>query len=593
MNIDIAITLFLLVGIIVILATELLPIDVTALLGLIALVASGLISPAMAFSGFASEIIIMLACIFVIARTLANSGVTQRIAEAILKLAHGKVHLTPVLMSMAAAVSALFSNTSATAMLMPATLQVAKRAKLRPSQLLMPLAFASILGGTCTLIGTSTNLASSGLIASLGQVPYSLFEFVVPGVLLTAIGIAYLTLVGRRIIPERESDDFAEDYDVRDYISELFIGEESAAVGDTLGALNLAAAEITPLAVVRDRRRLAAHGNRKLQAGDKIVVKSSRDALLRARENAKISIEAEFTLTDRDVFADDARICEVVLMPQSPLIGKSLKKLHFYDRYQVAVLAIYRGGQSYPSQIENTPLRVGDVLLLQGSEQQLGGLARPPDLWMLQSSANIPLSNRKGLYALIAMLGAIVLGSSGLLPLSVAFLLAAVGLVVTGCTSMEEAYASIEWRLLILIASMSAFGVAMQETGTALLLANLVVETISPLGLYAIMAAFSILAVLLTQPMSNAAAALVLLPIAISTAEMLEVSARPLAIIVTLSASLSFITPLEPASLLVFGVGKYRFFDFMKVGLPLTLTVIVLLVFLVPLLWPFHDTAIL
>jgi di/tricarboxylate transporter len=309
--------------------------------------------------------------------------------------------------------------------------------------------------------------------------------------------------------------------------------------------------------------------------------------LLRARDNPKLSIEAESTLSERDVFADDAQICEVVLMPQSPLIGKSLKKLQFYARYQVAVLAIYRGGQAYPSQIENTSLRVGDVLLLQGSEQQLSGLARPPDLWMLQSSADVPISTRKGLYALIAMLGAIVLGSTGILPLSVAFLLAVVGLVVTGCTSMEEAYSSIEWRLLVLIASMSAFGVAMQETGTASLLAILIVDMVSPLGLYAIMVAFAVLAVILTQPMSNAAAALVLLPIAVSTAEMLGVNARPFAIIVTLSASLSFITPLEPASLLVFGVGKYRFSDFLKVGLPLTLIVIALLVFLVPLLWPF------
>lgn len=588
MTFETVVMLLLLIGIIAALALELLPVDVTALLGLVALVASGLISPAMAFAGFGNEVIIMLACIFVVAGTLAKSGLTQHIAEAILKLAHGKIRLAPVLMGIAAAISALFSNTSATAMLMPATLQVAKKAKIRPSQLLMPLAFASILGGTCTLIGTSTNLASSGLISRLGQPSYSLFEFVIPGILLTIVGIVYMAVLGRRVIPQRESFDFAQDYEVRDYLSELFIDEDSAVVGDTLGSLNLAAAEITPLAVIRDRRRLTAHGNRKLQAGDKIVVKSSRDALLRARDNPKISIEAESTLIDSDVFADDAQICEVVLMPQSPLVGKSLKKLQFYARYQVAVLAIYRGGRAYPAQIENTPLRVGDVLLLQGSKQQLEGLARPPDLWMLQSSAETPISTRKGLYALAAMLAAVVLGSTGLLPLSIAFLLAVVGLVVTGCTSMEEAYTSIEWRLLILIASMSAFGVAMQQTGTAHLLANLIVETVSPLGVYAVMAAFALLAVFLTQPMSNAAAALVLLPIAISTADMLAVSARPFAIIVTLSASLSFITPLEPASLLVFGVGKYRYSDFLKVGLPLTVIVIALLVFLVPLLWPFQ-----
>jgi di/tricarboxylate transporter len=587
MTFDIAIMLFLLVSVIVLLAMELLPVDVTALLGLVALVATGLISPAMAFSGFANEVIIVLACIFVVAGTLARSGVTQHVAEAIIKAAHGKARVAPVLMGTVAALSALFSNTSATATLMPATLQIAKKTKIHPNQLLMPLAFASILGGTCTLIGTSTNLASSGLISRLGLAPYSLFEFVIPGVLLTVVGIVYLTLLSRRIVPKRTSDDFMQDYDVRDYLSELLIEEKSAAIGDSLASLNLADAEIMPLALVRDRRRLTAHGNRKLQAGDKIVVKSSRDALLLVRDNPKISIEAESTLAPRDVFADDAQICEVVLMPQSPLVGKSLKQLNFYARYQVAVLAIYRGGKAYPSQIENTPLRVGDVLLLQGSKQQVRGLARPPDLWMLQSAADAPISTRKGLYALAAMLGAILLGATGLLPLSAAFLLSVVALVVTGCTSMEEAYASIEWRLLVLIASMSAFGVAMQETGTASMLADVITEIATPLGLHVTLAAFAILAVLLTQPMSNAAAALVLLPVAISTANMLGVNARPFAIIVTLSASLSFITPLEPASLLVFGVGKYRFADFMKVGLPLTLIVIALLVFLVPLLWPF------
>lgn len=588
MTIQIVIMLFLLVSIIILLTMELLPMDVTALLGLIALVTTGLISPAMAFSGFANEVIIMLACIFVIAGTLTRSGVTQHIADAIIRAAHGKVRLAPVLMATVAALSALFSNTSATATLMPATLQIARKTKLHPSQLLMPLAFASILGGTCTLIGTSTNLASSGLISRLGLAPYSLFEFVVPGVLLTIVGIVYLTLMSRRIAPKRESDDFVQDYDVRDYLSELFIDEESAAIGDTLGSLHLAASEITPLAIIRNRRRLTAHGNRKLQSGDKIVVKSSRDALLHARDNPKISIEAERTLTERDIFLDDAEICEVVLMPQSPLVGKSLKKLRFYARHQVAVLAIYRGGRAYPSQVENTPLRVGDVLLMQGPKQQLNALARPPDLWMLQSAADSPISTRKGLYALAAMLGAILLSTIGVLPLSIAFLLAVVALVITGCTSMEEAYASIEWRLLVLIASMSAFGIAMQETGTASLLADLIAEAISPFGLHASLAAFAILAVILTQPMSNAAAALVLLPVAISTAETLGVNARPFAIIVTLSASLSFITPLEPANLLVFGVGKYRFSDFLRVGLPLTLIVVPLLVFLVPVLWPFQ-----
>ena len=437
-----------------------------------------------------------------------------------------------------------------------------------------------------TLIGTSTNLASAGLISQLGLEPYSLFEFVIPGLLLTVIGILYMSLLGHRLIPMREKNSLTEDYDVHDYLSELLIEDQSPAIGDSLASLHLDQIGITALAIVRDREKLAAHGNRKICGGDKIIVQGSRDALLLARDNRRFSIEAESTLTDRDVSSDELGISEVILMPRSRMIGKSLKELDFYARHGVAVLALYRRGHAYPSQIENAFLRVGDVLLIQGSIQRLERLARDPDLWVLKSRGERPLSTRKGVYAFTAMLGAILLGTTGMLPLSVAFLLGAVALVLTGCTTMEEAYASIEWRLLVLIACMGAFGVAMQDTGTASYLAGIIADVAAFLGHHATLAAFALLTVILTQPMSNAAAALVVLPVAVSTAELLGVDPRPFAIMVTLSASLSFVTPLEPASLLVFGIGKYRFRDFMRVGLPLTFMVIAVLVITIPILWP-------
>ena len=586
MTLEIALVLALLLAAMVLFAVEWLPVDVVALLLLIVLVVSGLLSPEKVLSGFADDIIIILACILVISSTLARSGITQQIAASILSIARRKTTLTPVLMTCVAALSAFFSNTSATAMLMPATLELSKNARIRSSRLLMPLAFASILGGTCTLIGTSTNLASAGLISRLGLEPYSLFEFLLPGLLLTGLGILYMSIVGYRLIPEREKDSLMQDYQIHDYLSELLIESDSPAAGQTLGSLHLDKMGITALALVRNHKKRTAHGNRKLEAGDKIIVKSSRDALLRARDSGKLSIEAESTLTDQDIGVGEVDVSELILMPGSRFIGKSLKQLEFYNVHEVAVLAMYRRGQAFPMQIENTPLRVGDVLLVLGSEQHLEYLAANPDVWLLKADAATPLSTRKGVYALLAMIGAVVIGSLGVLPLSIAFLLGAVVLVLTGCTTMQEAYASIEWRLLVLIACMGAFGVAMQDTGTAAFIAALVVDFASKFGISATLAALGILTVVLTQPMSNAAAALVVLPVAISTAHLLGVDPRPFAIMVTLAASLSFITPLEPASLLVFGIGKYRFRDFIVVGMPLTVIVITMLVLIVPILWP-------
>jgi di/tricarboxylate transporter len=583
---EIALILVILVVTVIMLATEMIPVDVTALLVLLALVAAGLLEPAKVLAGFVDDIILILACIFVIGGTLARSGLTYRFATLLLGIAQRHHALAPLLMTIAAALSAFFSNTSATALLMPTTLEVARKARIQPGKLLMPLAFASILGGTCTLIGTSTNLASAGLISRLGMEPYSLFEFIVPGLLLMIIGIVYMSVIGYRLIPDRAADNVIDDYPLHDYLSELLIDAESPAVDATIGSLRLDSVGITPLALVRKRRKRTAHGNRKLKAGDKIIVKGSRDALLRARDSRKFSIEAERTLTDRELGRNRGAIDEVILMPGSHMLGKSLKDLRFYDAHEIAVLAVHRRGHTYAAQIENMVLRAGDVLLVQGAKQQLKQLASDPDVWMLATQREMPLSTRDGVFALIAMLGAIVISLTGWLPLSMAFLLGVVALVLTGCTTTEEAYASIEWRLLVLIACMAGLGIAIQDSGCADYLASIAADFGSRFGVRATLAALAVLTIALTQPMSNAAAALVVIPVAVATAGMLGADPRPFAVMVTLSASLSFITPLEPASLLVFGIGKYRFRDFIVVGVPLTTVVLAVLIFLVPVLWP-------
>ncbi len=587
MTYEIALILILLVTITLLLAAELLPIDVTALIGLVILVVTGTLEPQQALSSFSNDIIIILASIFIISGALARSGITDVFASLILGIIKHKNRLAPFLMALVASVSAFFSNTSSTAILLPVTLQIAKKAKMRASQLLMPLAFGSILGGTCTLIGTSTNLASSGLITSLGLEPFSLFEFIVPGLILTVIGILYMSFIAPRLIPQRETENLTQDFLVRDYLAELQIATKSHAVGKTIGSLHLERLGATPLTLFRDHKKRIAHGNIKLRAGDKIIIKSPKETLLELLDSDQYLLATEIDMTDQEISGDGIGISEFIVMPNSAFIGQTLRQLNLKSRFQVSVLAMYRRQQAYPVQIQNTALRAGDVLLLQGEKEKMAGLASTyPNLWGIPASTDMRLSIKKGIYILGTMLAAVLLTALEILPASIAFLSAVIVLVLMRCTTMEDAYNSIEWRLLVLIACMSSLGLAMQSTGTAAYLAEIVVSTTHAWGLYATLAVLAVLTIILTQPMSNAAAALVVLPVAISAADLLAVDPRPLAIMVTLSASLSFITPLEPASLLVYSSGKYRFVDFVKVGLPLTMIVILVLLVTVPLLWP-------
>ncbi len=584
---DIAIVLFLLVAITIVFAFEWMAVDVATLSVIAALVITGILTPEEALSGFASEVIVILASVFIISGTLIKTGVTDWLARYIYKLAQrGERLVLASVMSLAAILSAFFSNTSATAVLMPTALELSRKAAISPSRLLMPLAFASMLGGSCTLIGTSTNLAGSSLITELGLEPFSLFEFAGIGVILACCGIVYMVAIGHRQIEARRSVPLTDNYDLRRFITVLVPTENSSAVGARLGDLKLEDQGLLPLAVIKDGKRVSPHPLRRVRAETRIIVKGSEDAVLRSKHDRDFAIEADAQFTDSDLSRDELGIGEAVLMPQSQLVGKTLRQLGFFQRFGLIVLAIYRRGQAYPAQIENMRFKVGDVVLLQGAKRNLDQLKGNHDLWGLVPVDTHSPTKRHGLIALASLGFAVLSSASGIMPFSIAILVAVIVLVLTGCLTMEDAYGMIEWRLLILIAGMTSFGFALQKTGAAAYFAHFVVSASLPLGVYAAMAMFSIITVLLTQPMSNAAAALVVLPIAVAAAELLGVDPRSLAVLVTLSASLSFITPFEPASLLVYGPGKYRFLDFIRAGMPLTVMMVVLLIWLVPIFWP-------
>jgi len=562
-------------------------IDVITLLLLIALVLSGILTPAEAFSGFATEIIMILGAVFVLSGALLETGVMDNLGNLIWRIAGGsRARIIVLVMFSTAAVSAFMNNTTTTAVFLPAVIAVCRRSRINPSQMLIPLAFASILGGTCTLIGTSTNVAASGVLDRAGLGGFSLFEFSYIGIAVTLIGIAYMALFSHRLLPNVPEASFTEEYEMKQYLSEIVIPRGSGLAGKPLRETRLSELGITVLEVVRRKQKIYAGPDTQLGEGDVLIVNGTRESLLAVKETSGIEIKADVKLGDTDLITSTIKIVEAIVMPQSALVGQTIKNMNFRYRFGVTALAIYRRGHGVADKLALLPLKVGDVLLLQGRIEQFDRLVGNPDLWVLEEMHHVPFRKRKGIYAVLALGVAVALSGFDVMPISLAFLSAAVAVVILKCISTEEAYDFIDWRMLILIGGMTSFGFAMEKTGAAEQAATWIVQILSPMGIKFIMAGFAVLTIALTQPMSNASAALVVLPIAITTANQLGVNPRAFAIIVTLSASLSFITPLEPSCLLVYGPGKYRFAHFVITGLPLTLLCLAVVLVMVPILWP-------
>ncbi len=587
MTLPIAFVLALLLLAIALFATERISVDLITFLLLIALVTSGILAPAEAFAGFSNDIIIILGAIFVISGALQETGVLDLLGARILKLAGtSQNNLLLLLMSSTAAVSAFMNNTTVTAMFLPPTIGVARRAKLNASRLLMPLAFASILGGTCTLIGTSTNVAVSGYIKKAGMPELGMFEITPIGLVIVVVGMAYMMLIGKRLLPEHKETSLTANYAMREYMSEIIVLPKSPLIGQKDYDSDLNVLEFRIVKITRQGRELALGPDLEIAEGDTLLVEGKADTLMKVKKIEGIEIKPEFALGDLDLQNARMRISEVLLTPQSELHGRTLKEANFRQYYGLTALAIYRHGQSLREGVGDTILRVGDLLLVQGEADRIEGLRAHPGMSLLGEVSEPLYHPRKGLLTICVFGAAVVVGGLGWMPLSIAFLSAAVLTIFMRCISVERAYEFIDWRLLVLIGGMTAFGTAMEKTGAAPYLAGLVVQWFAPFGILAILGGFFVLTVILTQPMSNAAAALVVLPVAISSAHQLGANERTFAIAIMLAASVSFVTPFEPSCILVYGPGKYRFMDFVKVGLGLTIVLTIAVLLLLPLFWP-------
>jgi di/tricarboxylate transporter len=589
----IALLLALIAVALVFFSFEWVPTDVVALGLLLALVLTGLLPPKEAFAGFASDTVIMILGLLLMTAALTKTGVVELTGRAILRRAGTRPEtLLLVILVACATLSAFISNTAAAAFFLPVVLGVANKSRVSPSRLLMPVAFASILTSSVTLISTSSNLVISGLMTNLGEAPIGMFELAPVGVPLALAGLAYVYFIGRKLIPERApAEGLLDQFGVRPFISEVLVLADSPLVGKTLGEasfgrdLDLAVVRVLrePSAYLWPRRELV------LQAGDVLLVEGRRADVLKVKDTAGIEMRPDVTLSDPDLRSEEASLVEALIVPRSPLAGRTLRTVSLRERFGVQVLGINRHGRNLVEKLSRTPLRIGDVMLVQGRAQ---GIARMADegLVSVLQSVNEPRVHRAKAWRSVAVFAAALgLATSGVLPLAVAVLLGAFVMFVTGCIAPADAYREVEWRAVILIACMLALGEAMMRTGTAQFLAAHVAAWTSGLSPLALLAGFFLLTVALTQPMSNQAAAAVILPIALQTAHHLGLNPRTFAMGIAVAATCSYLTPLEPACLMVYGPGRYRFMDFVRVGGPLVAVLFALAMWLVPWRWPLRG----
>ncbi len=588
---DIMICLAILGGAVALFSWDRIPSDVVAIGVLLAVIASGLLSPEDAFAGFGSGTVLMILGFFIMTAALSHTGIVDTVGQWILThVGNRPFVLLAVVMIAVACLSAFISNTAATAFFVPVVMGIALRNNTSPSKLLLPLAFASILTSSVTLISTSTNIVISELMVRGGLPPMGMFELSPVGIPIAVAGIIYMLTIGIRLMPDRASQEQVPgEVGNRTYTADLLVPEESPLVGTVLGESPVGKeSPFTVTRLLRGGKPVSDKMSAELEAGDEIVVEGRRRDLLKVKDIQGLDIKADAHLAGEDGEEVETAIVEGVLMPDSPLIGHTLRSAEFFDRYGLKVLGLNRAGFRMPRKLSRIRMRLGDVLLLQGSAESVKELERGN---MFSIFGGVETERLRTSHAALAV-GIFAVTLLAVTFNIVAMPVAAIGgaflMMLTGCISPEDAYRRVEWKVLILIGSLLSLGAAMEASGAGKYLAVQLIELVGN-GPLVLLTCFFVLTVALTQPMSNQAAAIVTVPIAFETARQLNLDPRSFAMMIAIAASCSYLTPLEPSSLMVYGPGKYRFMDFVKVGFPLTFIIYAIAIFAVPYFWPVQS----
>ncbi len=581
-------------------AREWLPVDVVAILMVLTLIFTGILSVPKALAGFGHPAVIGVGALFVVSEGLLRTGALGVLANRLERWSGGnELRLKLLILSIVAISSAFLNNTPVVAMFIPVVLGLSRKLGINPSRLLIPLSFAAILGGTCTLIGTSTNIMVASIVESTNRqqdlelyVP-SMFDFTGLGILLVSFGLVYLIFGAKYLLPERQTitSMTGGGTDLKDYVTELRIKPGGVLANQRFADTVLFDARgVRILQIIRGERILwPPFQDLVLASDDALVIAGQIQELMKLHEEDGLETLEEILAAESvDVSSKETELAELLILPNSPYVGQRLEEAHFRLHYSLNVLAIQRHGMHLKRKISEHPLRVGDLLLVQGTEMDLKRAGTEEGLVLMNEVDHILVRKSRARVAIAILFGVIVALSLGLFSMAAIALSGATAMVLTGCLSAGKIYEAIHWRVLILIAGTLALGEAMQSTGTANWVAQGLIDLFRFGGPHLLIFVALVMTTILTECVSNTAIAAVMVPIAIALAGQLGVSATPFIMAVAYGASCSFLTPIGyQTNTLVYGAGGYRFFDFVRVGFPLVLIVWLVLGTLIPVIWSF------
>jgi len=593
---DIVLVCAIILVFLILFASEKLRVDLVAILLMTTLMIIGLVRPNFAtphegISGFSNEATATIAAMFVLSAGLMKTGAVSWVSHKLARMGgDSETRSFVLLLVTVAVVSAFINNAAAVAVFIPITIKISRQHKISPTKMLMPMSFISIVGGTCTLIGTSANILASSISAEHGVGSFGMFELSKLGILFFLIGLAYLVFFAKRALPSRvKNDDLAEKYALGGYITRVIVNKKSSLVLSTPAESRLSQRyDVTVLEILRgDEHIVSGLRDIRIHEGDSLMVRGSIHSIMEMTSMEGLTIRSREKYAEPELGGQEAVLAEGVLAPSSPLVGSTLRQSDFRQKYGVFVLAIQKHGEVIRDKLGDFRLEAGDTLLLQGRKGFIENLVKDPSFLILQQLDMPAMRSEKVLVAVGTIAGVVLLAAFNVMPIMVSAILGCIIMAMTGCINLQEAYDAIDWFVIFLLAGVIPLGIVMEKTGTAEFIAQGITQLASTLGPVALVSIFYLLATIFAAIMSHNAAIILLLPIGIASARAMGVDPMPFIMAITFAAASSLATPFGyHTNLMVYGPGGYKFADFIRIGVPLNIILWIVASLCIPLLWP-------